>query len=397
MNVLSRFLTFFLALSLSLPNSAFALRVQNGGLEERAPTILKLEAALLGDNAVAPTTTTAGLEEKVSLETMVMASIIFNQIMSDHPEIVSWNGLRTYAQLQIQKGDRENYEIRSKQLELILGHLQYVLVGRDKDANTLSHYDLKLYLLTLGIQTATLIKLLRQKTITPQSDTGTILYQLTLELSRRRPMTDIERAVLPPILQGRFAQRLLEVISLDEPPSAKPATGLEEKRTELATTLGQLEETPRLLANPDGVTEVAGALGLSSRLKEAGYPEGKMLIIPDGPVRADAFQDSPPITVYAEPQWKETVRQNLQSRLDFRFQIVDKPEQARVIIGSEQLKNELEFGLLQNNQTFLVVDQNSVSAVTKNRLAWLLVGGELTAGRVLYLYIDFENRTAFFA
>lgn len=183
---------------------------------------------------------------------------------------------------------------------------------------------------------------------------------------------------------------------LEERPTTSLA-GLEEKRAQLSAVLGQLEETPRLLADPDRVTDVAGNLELSERLKEAGYPEGKMLVIPEGPVRADAFQDGQQINVYAEPQWQEAVRQNLQSRLDFRFRMVDKPDQAQVIIGSEGLKNELAFGLLQNKQTFLVVDQNSVSAVTANRLAWLLAEGELTAGRVLYLYTDLENNTALFA
>ena len=120
-------------------------------------------------------------------------------------------------------------------------------------------------------------------------------------------------------------------------------------------------------------------------------------MIPEGPAPANAFQDSEQITVYAEPQWQEIVRQNLASRLDFRFRIVDKPDQARVIIGSEQLKNEMESGLRRNNQTFLVVDQNSVPALTADRLAWLLAGGELAAGRVLYLYTDLQNNTVLFA
>lgn len=47
MNALfGRFLAFFLALSLFLPNPALALRVQNGGLEERTPTVRAIENSL---------------------------------------------------------------------------------------------------------------------------------------------------------------------------------------------------------------------------------------------------------------------------------------------------------------------------------------------------------------
>ena len=59
-----RFLAFFLALSLATPNSAFALRVQNGGLEEKTPTVRALERALGDNNPVATNAITTGLEER---------------------------------------------------------------------------------------------------------------------------------------------------------------------------------------------------------------------------------------------------------------------------------------------------------------------------------------------
>ncbi len=59
------FWALFLSLCLSLPSPALALRVQNGGLEERTPTIRAIEDALLSGNSQ-DSATTGGLEETLA-------------------------------------------------------------------------------------------------------------------------------------------------------------------------------------------------------------------------------------------------------------------------------------------------------------------------------------------
>ncbi|MBI3318274.1 MAG: hypothetical protein HYZ90_03880 [Candidatus Omnitrophica bacterium] len=178
----------------------------------------------------------------------------------------------------------------------------------------------------------------------------------------------------------------LPKLELEPPP---PGAGLEEPTPFIAARKAlfdyannrDIHGVLEVLIEPGRVRDVSNDLSqFSGLVKEAGYKEGRALLISSAPPAEEILKGTIRIYIQNRPGWRDAVKGNLQ-KIPWQVEYVENPIQADLLIGDEGLRID------PSRQALLQVDPEgkAIPYVTPALLLHLQKENLLIPGTILYV------------